>query len=144
VSEHRIVLAEAEPGLVEEIDRELLAAIRSTQPQALNSGFILSVLDDDRALIAGLVASTAYGWLLVKILWVAENKRGRGLGRRLMGEAEAEGIRRGCHGAWLDTSMPDAARFYERLGYETFGLLENGEGNVVPGHKRWFMRKRLG
>jgi GNAT superfamily N-acetyltransferase len=143
VNEREIVLSEAAPALIDEIDREMLASIRSTQPQAFNSGFTLSVRDDGGALIAGLVASTSYGWLLVKNLWIAQSERGRGLGRRLMVEAEAEGIKRGCHGAWLDTSMPDAARFYERLGYETFGLLENRPDEVVPAHKRWFMRKRL-
>jgi len=144
VSEPKIVLAGAEPELVDALERELLAAIRSSQPQASNSSFTLSVRDESGALVAGLAASTAYGWLLVKLLWVAQGQRGKGLGRRLMAEAEAEGQRRGCHGAWLDTSMPDAAGFYERLGYETFGKLENAPGDVVPGHRRWFMRKRLG
>jgi hypothetical protein len=60
-----------------------------------------------------------------------------------MAEAEAEGVRRGCHGAWLDTSLPDAAGFYDRLGYETFGLLENEPGDVVSAHRRRFMRKRF-
>lgn len=143
MSEREIVLSEAEPALADEIDRELLAAIRKSQPQALNSSFTLTIRDESGALAAGLVASTGYGWLLVKMLWVSEGERGRGLGRRLMEEAEAEGVRRGCHGAWLDTSMPDAARFYERLGYETFGLLENTPDDMVPGHRRWFMRKRL-
>jgi ribosomal protein S18 acetylase RimI-like enzyme len=144
VSEPKVVLAEAEPALVDELERELLAAIRASQPQALNSSFTLSIRDGDGALIAGLAASTAYGWLLIKLLWVAEGQRGRGLGRQLMAEAEAEGTRRDCHGAWLDTSMPEAAGFYERLGYETFGRLENREGDVVQAHRRWFMRKRLG
>ncbi|KKB11003.1 hypothetical protein VE25_14525 [Devosia geojensis] len=143
MSAPRIVLAEAEPALVDELERELLAAIRSSQPQALNSSFTLSIRDESGVLIAGLAASTAYGWLLVKLLWVADSQRGRGLGRALMAEGEAEGLRRGCHGAWLDTSMPDAAGFYERMGYEAFGRLENREGDVVPAHRRWFMRKRL-
>jgi GNAT superfamily N-acetyltransferase len=143
VAEPVIEIAEAEPALVDEIERELLAAIRATQPQAANSSFSLSVRDTNGALVGGLAASTAYGWLLVKLLWVREDRRGDGLGRRMMAEAEAEGIRRGCHGAWLDTSMPDAAGFYQRLGYQTFGLLENQPGDIVAAHRRWLMRKRL-
>jgi hypothetical protein len=110
-----IVMTEAEPTLVDEIERKLLASIRSSQPQALNSGFTLAMRDESGGLIAGLAASTA----------------------------EAEGMRRGCHGAWLDTSMLEAAGFYERLGYEIFGTLENEPGDMVPGHRRWFMRKRF-
>lgn len=143
MSDSAIEMAEAEPAFADEIERQLLASIRKSQQQALNSSFTLGMRDDSGALIAGLAASTAYGWLLIKLIWVAEGQRGRGLGTKLMAEAEAEGMRRGCHGAWLDTSMPDAARFYERLGYETFGMLENGPGDVVPGHRRWFMRKRF-
>ena len=143
MSDPAIEMADAEPALTDEIERQLLASIRASQKQALNSSFTLSVRDESGALIAGLAASTAYGWLLIKLIWVAESQRGRGLGTRLMAEAEAEGVRRGCHGAWLDTSIPDAASFYERLGYGTFGLLENGPDDVVPGHRRWFMRKRF-
>ncbi|GLQ54224.1 GNAT family N-acetyltransferase [Devosia nitrariae] len=143
MSDPFIEMSEAEPELVDEIERKLLAAIRSSQKQALNSSFTLGMRDESGVLIAGLAASTAYGWLLIKLIWVDEGHRDKGLGRRLMAEAEAEGIRRGCHGAWLDTSMPDSAGFYVRLGYETFGTLENAAGDVVPGHRRWFMRKRL-
>lgn len=138
-----IVMTEAEPALVDEIERKLLASIRSNQPQALNSSFTLTIRDESGGLIAGLAASTAYGWLLIKLIWVAQGQRGKGLGTKLMAEAEAEGVQRGCHGAWLDTSMLEAAGFYERLGYETFGTLENAPGDVVQGHKRWFMRKRF-
>lgn len=143
MSDLLIEKTEGEQALTDEIERALLDSIRVSQPQALNSSFTLHVRGGDGALVAGLAASTAYGWLLVKLLWVAESERGRGLGKRLMAEAEGEGIRRGCHGAWLDTSMPEAAGFYKRLGYETFGTLENAPGDAVPGHRRWFMRKRF-
>jgi hypothetical protein len=53
---------------------------------------------------------------------------------------EAEAIRRGCHGAFLDTFSYQARPFYEKLGYEVFGTLED----YPPGHQRFYMRKRLG
>ncbi|WP_342359408.1 GNAT family N-acetyltransferase [Terrarubrum flagellatum] len=70
--------------------------------------------------------------------------RGQGLGARLMAEAEEAARKRGCHHAWLDTSSARAERFYVRLGYERFGVLENGPETPPDGHRRAFMRKRLG
>ena len=37
--------------------------------------------------------------------------------------AEAEAIRRGCFGAFLNTDAFQAPAFYERLGYREFGRL---------------------
>jgi GNAT superfamily N-acetyltransferase len=79
-------------------------------------------------MIGGLIGSTSYGWLLVKMLWVAEELRGHGLETQLMVEAEAAAWSRGCHGAWLDTSNGRAERFDIRLGYKLFGVLPNRSG----------------
>jgi ribosomal protein S18 acetylase RimI-like enzyme len=62
-----------------------------------------------------------------------------GAGRRLMMEAEAEALRRGCCAAELDTFSFQARGFYERLGYSVFGALED----YAPGQSRFYMRKRL-
>jgi predicted N-acetyltransferase YhbS len=136
-------LSLAGDDLAAEIERRLLADIRASQPQGHNSSLSLALRDEGGGLVGGLAGSTSYGWLLIKVLWVAPAHRGEGHGRALMAEAEAEAGRRGCHGVWLDSSMPDAAAFYRRLGYEVFGVLENQPGDVVRGHRRWFFRKRL-
>ena len=52
---------------------------------------------------------------------------------------EAEAIRRGCKGAYLDTFSYQARPFYEKLGYEVFGTLDD----YPTGHQRFYMRKRL-
>lgn len=72
-------------------------------------------------------------------MWVHAELRGRGLGRHLMEMAEQEGRRLGCHGAYLDTFSFQARPFYERCGYEVFGVLER----FPDEHQRYFMRKRL-
>jgi GNAT superfamily N-acetyltransferase len=90
-----------------------------------------------------VVASTSYGWLLVKMLWVDRAWRRTGVGTRLMAAAEEKGREIGCHAGWLDTSSAEARAFYLRLGYTVFGTLENEGGDVPAGHTRWFMRKRL-
>ena len=56
-----------------------------------------------------------------------------------MHEAEAEAVRRGCASAYLDTFDFQARPFYERLGYQLFGQLDD----FPPGGSRYFLRKRL-
>lgn len=138
-----VTIAEDDPKLAGTIEAELLRALRATLPQSDNDGFVLSARSEDGELVGGLTASTSYGWLLVKTLWVAETQRGKGLGRALMDKAETKARDLDCHGAWLDTSSPDARRFYERLGYETFGQLSNATGQTPETHRRWFMKKAL-
>jgi len=87
----------------------------------------------------GLWGLTAWGWLHVELLFVPEALRGRGVGTELLRLAEEEATRRGCRGAWLDTFSFQARGFYERLGYEVFGAIEDHP----PGHSHLFMKKAL-
>lgn len=129
--------------VAERLEAELLLSLRCELQQSLNSGFTLSVKGPEGELIGGLVASTSYDWLLVKILWVAKNQRNSGIGRSLMAAAEVKARELDCHSVWLDTSSPQAFQFYSKLGYEVFGQLENSEGQFPPDHRRWFMKKAL-
>ena len=85
----------------------------SLRPDPSAAPITLAVHDDRRELIAGLSGRTAYGWLRIDILWVSEQKRGRGIGKRLVDFAEKIAIDRGCHGAHLDTYGFQAPAFYE-------------------------------
>jgi GNAT superfamily N-acetyltransferase len=92
----------------------------------------------------GDIEAGVYGWLWggcleIDYLWVAELLRGQGVGRRLLLRIEQEGRERGARLAILDTFSFQAPGFYERLGYETFGLIE-GYGDR---HAKHFMRKQL-
>ena len=89
-------------------------------------------------IIAGLAGETYCGWLFVRYLWVSDGLRGRGVGRELMGRAEARARERGCHSAWLDTYSFQALGFYRKLGYEEFGRLD-----YPPYHQKHFLKKRL-
>ncbi len=101
----------------------------------------LSILAHDAAgaLVGGLNGSTHWGWLYIRQFWVAEGERGRGLGRRLLSEAEAKARARGCVGVYLDTFSPEATAFYEQCGFLRVGAIEN----FPPGHARTFLRKGL-
>ena len=141
--EDRITVAEDDTSIAGHIDGELTRALRGALPQAENASFVLSARDAQGTLVGGVTASTSYGWLLVKMLWVAETHRGRGLGHDLMERAEERARQAGCHAAWLDTSSPEAMRFYSGLGYAPFGELANTAGQHPETHRRWFMKKML-
>jgi len=100
---------------------------------------VLSDLASDE-ILGGLYGSTWMSYLHVNLLFVPESMRGAGVGRKLMMEAEAEAVRRGCSAASLDTFSFQARGFYEKLGYSVFGMLED----YPPGHRRFYLTKRLG
>ena len=89
--------------------------------------------------IGGLWGETLLSWLHVDLLFVPETLRRAGIGRRLMGEAETEAVRRGCIGAWLDTYSFQARGFYEKLGYSLFGTIDD----MPHGHSRFFVKKQF-
>ena len=101
----------------------------------------LSVLlrDDEGRLVAGLVGATVWGWLHIRLLWVADRERGKGYGAQLLRAAEREAEQRGCHHALVDTFDFQARDFYERLGYMVFGTLDD----FPRGHSRIYLQKQL-
>ena len=103
---------------------------------------LVLVLSDPASdeILGGLYGSTWMSYLHVNLLFVPESMRGAGVGRKLMMEAEAEAVRRGCSAASLDTFSFQARGFYEKLGYSVFGTLED----YPPGHRRFYLTKRLG
>ena len=98
------------------------------------------LLDTKNGSIAGgLWAHSVYDWLFVELLFVPEEMRRNGIGSRLIRNAEAVAVKRGCIGVWLDTYSFQARGFYEKLGYEIFGILED----YPRGERRYFFRKCL-
>jgi GNAT superfamily N-acetyltransferase len=113
---------------------------RIGQPEAYRPLVILLTDPGSDEILGGLYGNTLFSYLRVDLLYVPEAMRRNGIGRKLMTEAEAEAMRRGCHGVSLDTYSFQARGFYERLGYAVFGTLED----YPPGHSRFFLSKRLG
>jgi GNAT superfamily N-acetyltransferase len=88
----------------------------------------------------GGVLGVAWGdWLKWQFLWLDQPARGRRHGTRLMDAAEDYAIRRGCSAATLETHSFEALGFYQKRGYEVFGVLED----YPLGHTKYFLRKRL-
>lgn len=94
---------------------------------------------DSGEIKGGLIGRALAGWLHIDTLFVDPDYRRRGYGAAMMKVAEDEARARGCKYAWLDTFEFQARPFYERLGYESFGVLDDHP----IGHTHYFMYKRL-
>lgn len=125
------------------VDDRLVAFNASAVPFTQSEPFIrmqYGIHDDAGAIIAGITA-TLYCWgiLYTDALWVDERHRHRGFGERLLRHLEQEAKKRGCTLSHLDTFHFQAQAFYEKLGYEPFGVLNE----CPPGHRRIFLKKDL-
>ena len=89
--------------------------------------------------LAGISGYTAWGWLYVQWLWVAESERGQGVAGKMLVAAEGEARKRGCHASYIDTFNPVALKTYERAGYVPFGKLDD----FPKGRTRTFLQKLL-
>src|SRR5687767_2476974 len=121
--------------LVERLEEHNLAAAGAGDPPEF-----LAVELDGAAPPGGVYGWTWGGTCWIEALWVREDIRGRGLGRRLMDAAEREALHRGCRQIALDTHTYQAPDFYKRLGFETVGELPD----YPAGHTKFLLRKSLG
>jgi DNA-binding MarR family transcriptional regulator/GNAT superfamily N-acetyltransferase len=71
----------------------------------------------------------------IKRMWVAENARGLGIGRRLLAELEADAVRSGASTAHIETSaaLVEAMTLYESTGY-----VEVAPFNDEPFADHWY------
>jgi GNAT superfamily N-acetyltransferase len=106
-------------------------------PAQLNPLAILLRDRETGETIGGLYSYLLYDWLYIELLVVPETLRGVGLGSDLVRRAESVAVERGCIGVWLNTFSFQARGFYEKLGYEVFGVLDDNP----RGSQRFFLRK---
>ncbi|WP_417411439.1 GNAT family N-acetyltransferase [Hoeflea sp.] len=97
----------------------------------------LKAVDADGGLAGGLTAHRVQGWLFVKLLGVAENQRGSGIGKKLLSRAEDYAREKGLVGVYLDTFEFQAPWFYQGLGYTECGRLPAHRG--AP-QRIWFAK----
>jgi ribosomal protein S18 acetylase RimI-like enzyme len=99
----------------------------------------LFLRDGDDEVVGGLLGAIWGGVLYVRFLWVGQPQRGRGLGRRLLAEAERRAAAHGCRHVFLDTFSFQAPGFYEKFGYRIYATAEDWP----VGHAHHFLRKDL-
>jgi GNAT superfamily N-acetyltransferase len=132
------VVDEPEPDDVQRLVRSLVAWNSTVAPPEDHRKLAVFAYDTSE-MVGGAAGYTHWGWLFVSHLWVSDERRGEGLGSRLMRGIESTAVRRGAKMAHLDTYDFQALQFYERLGYEQFAELQD----YPPGNSRHFLRKRL-
>jgi len=95
----------------------------------------------DGTLIAGASGCmTAFKIFYVSTLFVDENHRKKGLGRKIMEDIEEKAKALGANMIRLDTFNWQGPEFYKKLGYEQVGFYESKEDNF----SEYFFIKRLG
>ena len=95
--------------------------------------------DDDGTIIGGIIGGSYWGWMYIDILWVDEEHRRKGIGSKLLREAERKGRTRGCHHVHLDTMSWQAPDFYKKHGYEVIGILPD----IPNGNQKYLLMKTL-
>lgn len=100
----------------------------------------LSVLvHDDGALRAGIVGWTWGDGCELHSLWVDPELRGGGLGFRLLTEAQAEALRRGCKQIVIFVYDFQPISLYQRFGFEEVARVQN----FPTGADALWMRKTI-
>ncbi len=128
------------PGAFQKLWAPLLIFNEKTVGEATSRTLAILLKDPNtEEVIGGLWGRSLWGSLLVDIVFVPEALRGKRIGTKLLQQAEAEAIRRGCRDMWLDTYAFQAREFYERLGFTVFGRLD-GPAPIFP---RFFLKKIL-
>lgn len=134
-----IALMQAAPEDVEQLCTSLQQFNRPYTAGHPESALRLVARDAAGALLGGVLADVALGWLEIHVLWVEPAQRSTGLGSNLLEACERHALELGAHSARLDTFDWQAEGFYARHGYAVFARL----GDYPPGHERVFMSKRL-
>ena len=105
-----------------------------------NSQQVCFVLQSpDQEIVGGVIGVVYWDWFSLDLMWLQEEYRGRGYGRRLLILAEEEAQKRGAKHVHLDTFSFQAPEFYRKHGYEVFGELKD----FPAGHQRVYMKKEL-
>lgn len=120
-----------------EADRE--AVIAPLRVYNISRAVALLLTNDQGEHVGGLWGRCAYDWLFVELLVVPDELRGSGYGKALMEQAEEIARATECVGMWLDTYEFQARGFYEKLGFELFGMLDDHP----VGQKHFFLCKRF-
>jgi len=98
------------------------------------------VKDENDEILAGLLGTTYWRWLSIDELWVHESFRGMGYGRHLVERAEQESKIRDCTHSVVKTWSFQASGFYQKLGYQVVGQLED----YPPNETLYWLRKVIG
>ncbi|WP_282014577.1 GNAT family N-acetyltransferase [Marinifilum flexuosum] len=105
----------------------------------INKPIEIIVRDDKGEIIGGLYGRSIWGTLEIKTFVVKAQNRNKGIGKKIILEAEKEAKKRNCRFISLDTFSFQAPKFYERLGFEKVGT----ETDFPKGFDKYYYRKNI-
>lgn len=99
----------------------------------------LTLKNDQGDVLGGISCIAVLKSLNIQVLWIDERYRGIGYGKDLVLEAERIAKQNGCISAQTTSYSFQALDFYQKLGYEVFGVFD-----IYPnGIKKYFLMKRF-
>ncbi|MFW6248031.1 MAG: GNAT family N-acetyltransferase [bacterium] len=110
---------------------------RAVREPGSTQALAVMLTGEDGRWVGGATGTVLWGWLDVDYVWVSEEYRGRGHGRRLLLELERQAAARGADRSRLSTFSFQARGLYEKLGYRVAGEL----ADFPPGGALYWMRK---
>ena len=99
----------------------LSAYNRQHAPDDAYQPVTLFVRNAQGTIVGGLLGGTFWHWLYVEILWLSEEIRAYGYGRRLLAEAERMAVERDCIAVQLDTMSFQPSAFMSAMGTPSSG-----------------------
>ena len=99
----------------------------------------LNIKNDIGEIIAGLNSAICWNWMEIDILWLKEDYRKHGFGKRLLEEAEKISREKDCSFIKLNTFSFQAPEFYKKYGYKVIAVIENAPYD----NKHYYLIKEL-
>lgn len=122
-----------------EVVKEGLIKSYESQFGERDKEFSIFLKSDSGGIFGGLQAMFDSEAIYIEALWIEENLRKQGYGKKLLAAAEREAFKNGCRFSLVDTWDFQAEEFYLKNGYEKIGELKN----YWHGHSKLFLRKKL-
>lgn len=99
------------------------------------------IKEDDGQIIGGINATIMRYWKRchIDIFWMEEKYRSMGYGRKLLEKVEQIALYKGCKLIQLETYNFQDPEFYQKNGYEIFGVLESD----LPKYSQYFLKKTI-
>ena len=135
---HLVVEHEPDPRDLAVLEDKLAAAAVAAVGAGEEEEFGIFVRDGADRIVAGASASVWGECCQIHTLWVDSPKRGHGLATELIAQAEATARRRGCRLVMGLTYDVLTKGFYDRLGYQTVGTIENCPAGTTT---RWYCKE---
>ncbi|MCL6603660.1 MAG: GNAT family N-acetyltransferase [Paenibacillus sp.] len=98
----------------------------------------LLLQDTEGNLCGGIIGEICWNWLEIHYLYVEQEYRKLGYGKKLMSEVEKIAKDKQCEFIKVDTLSFQALDFYKKDGYEVFGVIQN-----AGRHTHYYLKKNI-